>query len=339
VLLLDEPTSMLDDLAAANVRCAVMREVERLHCTTVIVEHHLEPWVDFVDRVVVLSSAGRIVADGPAPEVMEGQGRALVEQGVWVPGLPSPEPAAVDLDLVAPWALGPGGLVTATDVRVELRAAVRTPRTAPTVALDGVDASLTAGRVLAVTGPSGAGKSTLVAALAGLVRPTSGTIRAHPDLAPRQRDEPWRWSAPDLTARLAWVAQVPEHAIVTGTVLDEVLLSGQSCKRDRAWLQVRAVGLLELFGLGHLTAASPHHLSGGEQRRLMVAAALVHGPRGLLLDEPTVGQDRLTWAAVVGAMNAARDAGSGVSVSTHDRRAVRALADDEIVLAEGRRAC
>lgn len=337
VLLLDEPTSMLDEVAADDVRCAVMREVERLQCTTVVVEHHLEPWVDFVDRVVVLSSAGRIVADGPPTEVLASAGPTLARQGVWVPGLPAPEPAVVDENLVAPWETGPLSLVTAADVRVELRAAVRTARTPPTVALDNVDASLTAGRTLAVTGPSGAGKSTLVAALAGLVRPTSGTIRAHRALAARRKQEPWKWSAADLAARLAWVAQVPEHAIVTRTVLDEVLVSGQSCKRDHGWLQARAHGLLELLGMTHLLSASPYHLSGGEQRRLMVAAALAHGPYGLLLDEPTVGQDRLTWAAVVGAMTAARDAGSGVAVSTHDRRAVRASADDEIVLTEGRR--
>ncbi|MDQ3485771.1 MAG: energy-coupling factor ABC transporter ATP-binding protein [Actinomycetota bacterium] len=337
VLLLDEPTSMLDDVAADDVRRAVMREVGRLRCTTVVVEHHLEPWMDFVDRLIVLDSAGRIVADGPASDVMAAEGTGLAALGVWVPGLPAPEPTDVDLDLVAPWAARQGELVTADRLRVELRAPVRTRRSAPTVALGGVDASLTAGRALAVTGPSGAGKSTLVAALAGLLRPTSGTIRSHRGLATRKTREPWRWSAADLTARLAWVAQVPEHGIVTRTVLDEVLTSGRSCGRDPEWLQLRAHRLLELFGLSHLQAASPYHLSGGEQRRLMLVAALAHGPQGLLLDEPTVGQDRSTWAVVVGAMTAARDAGSGVAVSTHDQRAVGATADNEIVLAEGRR--
>ena len=68
-----------------------------------------------------------------------------------------------------------------------------------------------------------------------------------------------------------------------------------------------------------------HHLSGGEQRRLVVAAALVHGPAGLLLDEPTVGQDRNTWAAVTGLCLAARDAGAAVGVATHDAVATHAL--------------
>ncbi|MDQ3274843.1 MAG: ATP-binding cassette domain-containing protein, partial [Actinomycetota bacterium] len=85
-----------------------------------------------------------------------------------------------------------------------------------------------------------------------------------------------------------------------------------------------------------LARASPYHLSGGEQRRLMLAAALVHGPYAVLLDEPTVGQDRNTWAAVLGACAAARDAGSACALATHDLAAAGALADDRLVLSAGR---
>ncbi len=336
VLLLDEPTSMLDDAAAAAVRAAIRREVERLGCTTVVVEHHLEPWLDFVDRLVVLDASGRVVGDGPVHEVLAADGQSLAAQGVWVPGLPDPEPVAVNPDLVAPWSAGPEQLVAAEKVRVELSARLGGQRTPPTLAVDGVDASLAARRTLAVTGPSGAGKSTLVATLAGLVRPTSGRVVAHPALATRKGAEPWRWSGADLVARLSWVPQVPEHGVVTKTVADEVVAAGRATGRDTARLRARAEGLLELFGLSQLTTSSPYHLSGGEQRRLMVAAALAHGPFAVLLDEPTVGQDRATWAAVVGAVTAARGAGAGVAVSTHDRRAVTAVADDEIVLEGGR---
>ncbi len=312
------------------------REVERLGCTTVVVEHHLEPWLDFADRLVVLDASGRIVADGPVLEVLAADGPALAEQGVWVPGLPDPEPVAVDPDLVGPWSTGPEQLVAAEQVRVELRARLGGQRRPPTVAVDGVDANLAAGQTLAVTGPSGAGKSTLVATLAGLVRPTSGRVVSHPELATRKGAEPWRWSGADLAARLSWVPQVPEHGVVTKTVIDEVLAAGRATGRDTARLRARAEGLLDLFGLSQLTTSSPYHLSGGEQRRLMVAAALAHGPFAVLLDEPTVGQDRATWAAVVGAVTAARRAGAGAAVSTHDRRAVSAVADDEIALDSGR---
>ena len=67
--------------------------------------------------------------------------------------------------------------------------------------------------------------------------------------------------------------------------------------------------LLDRLGLAHLATADPRQLSGGEQRRLAVAAAVVHQPSLVLADEPTVGQDRLTWAAVVGILDAVREAG------------------------------
>jgi energy-coupling factor transport system ATP-binding protein len=93
---------------------------------------------------------------------------------------------------------------------------------------------------------------------------------------------------------------------------------------------------LETLGLSHLRDASPYHLSGGEQRRLMVAAALVHGPHGLLLDEPTVGQDRATWAAVVGCIASAQSAGAAVGLASHDLEAVTALDADPLRLEHGR---
>ncbi|MBU9943647.1 MAG: ATP-binding cassette domain-containing protein, partial [Dermatophilaceae bacterium] len=80
--------------------------------------------------------------------------------------------------------------------------------------------------------------------------------------------------------------------------------------------------LLAALGLGHLERADPRHLSGGEQRRLAVAAALHHGPPVLLADEPTVGQDRRTWAALVGLVAAYRAAGGAVITATHDSHVI-----------------
>ena len=84
--------------------------------------------------------------------------------------------------------------------------------------------------------------------------------------------------------------------------------------------------LLGHLGLGHLAEADPRHLSGGEQRRLAVAAAVLHQPALVLADEPTVGQDRHTWAAVVGVLDAVRAGGSAAVAATHDA-AVVARAD------------
>ncbi len=336
VLLLDEPTSMLDPVAAASVREAVRRQTAQRGTTTIVVEHHLEPWLDYADRLVVLGRGGRIVADGPVDTVLAAEGAALAEQGVWVPGLPAPTPLAVPQELVEPWRPGPDSLLAAEDVEVRLRRSLVEPNAPRVCALRGVDASLHSGRTLALTGISGAGKSTLVAVLAGLQRPTAGDVRAHPELATRRGRAPWRWRSADLAARLAWVAQLPEQAVATRTVADEVLCAARACGRDGDRAETRAHGLLNVLGLEDLGSVSPYHLSGGEQRRLMVAAALAHGPLGILLDEPTVGQDRGTWGAVVGIMVAARSAGASVVISSHDAVAVDATADTTLTLDQGR---
>jgi len=336
VLLLDEPTSMLDPAAAGDVRRALQAAVQTRGCTTVVVEHHLEPWVDFVDRLIVLGDGGEVIADGPVKRVLAAEGPGLAAGGVWVPGLAPPPLLPIDDELVRPAERGPAELLCASDVVVTMPASLTDPKAARRVALGGVAAALNAGRALAVTGPSGAGKSTLVSVLAGLLRPTSGQVRSHSSLATAKGTQPWRWRSRDLAARLSWVPQTPEHGVATSSVLDEVLASARACGRDVDVARKRALGLLEVFGLSHLTAASPYHLSGGEQRRLMVAAALAHGPYGVLLDEPTVGQDRRTWAAVLGAVSAARTAGCGVAVSTHDSATVAAVADETVRLERGR---
>jgi energy-coupling factor transporter transmembrane protein EcfT len=94
--------------------------------------------------------------------------------------------------------------------------------------------------------------------------------------------------------------------------------------------------LLGHLGLGDLADADPRHLSGGEQRRLAVAAAVLHQPALVLADEPTVGQDRHTWAAVVGVLDAVRAGGSAAVIATHDAAVVaRADAVHTVARAQG----
>lgn len=335
-LLLDEPTSMLDAESAAAVRAAVRRDVSVRGSTTVVVEHHLEPWVDFADRLIVLGRDGDIVADGDPARVLAGQAAALVEQGVWVPGAGTPDPQSVARELVAPLDPYDGRVVEAEGVVVRYRSGLLRQTGREVLALDRVDGFLATGEATAVTGPSGSGKSTLVSVLAGLRRPTEGRVEAAAALATGRGREPWRWRSADLAQVFAWAPQLPEVGMVTTTVLDEVIASGAATGRDPGWVRRRAGDLLDALGLGGLAEVSPYHLSGGEQRRLMLAAALCHGPVAALFDEPTVGQDRGTWAVVIGLLAAARDAGVAVAVATHDRLASDVLADRTLMLTAGR---
>ncbi len=332
VLLLDEPTSMLDEPTAALVREALLSEVERRRCTLVVVEHRIEPWLDEVDRLVVLAASGEVLADGLPRTVLAEQGAALARAGVWVPGVESPEAPAIDPALVEPLRPSSGPALAAHDVEVRLTHRGSGRRRTSVTALARVDATLSGGSALTVTGPSGAGKSTLLTVLAGLLRPTRGRVVAASALVARGRTEPWQWSSRELASRVSWAPQVPEAGMVTSRVRDEIAATGQAIGRDQAWLQRRCDGLLAVFGLDTLADANPHHLSGGEQRRLMVAAALAHGPAVATFDEPTVGQDRLTWTTVLTTLAAARDAGSAIGVATHDRGVVARLGDRSQVL-------
>jgi energy-coupling factor transport system ATP-binding protein len=190
--------------------------------------------------------------------------------------------------------------------------------TRTTLAVSGQWLQARAGQALALVGPSGSGKSTLLLALAGLVRADDGEVRANPALARHGSRHPADWDTVDLARAVAWVPQWSSSTIVAGTVLDEVMATSRAVGLVESEAQERALALLDLLGLAPLAQADPRHLSGGEQRRLAMAAAVVHQPALLLADEATVGQDRLTWAAVMGVVEGLRDAGSAVVLTTHD---------------------
>jgi energy-coupling factor transport system ATP-binding protein len=292
--------------------------------TTVVVEHRLGPWVEFAERIVILDAAGRIVADGEPLKVLQEQAEGLAAQGVWVPGIPAPQPLNGAATVFGGGALGVNE-VALDAAQVSLTRSVRTVdgSTRTTVAVHDQWFQARAGQTHALVGPSGSGKSTLMLALAGLIDADAGVIRAHSTLAPADNRDPRAWDTIDLARAVAWVPQWSSSTIVAQTVLDEVMTTSRAVGLVESEALERATRLLELLGLGHLHQADPRHLSGGEQRRLAMAAAVAHQPAILLADEATVGQDRLTWAAVMGIVEGLRDAGSAVVLTTHDDTVIK----------------
>jgi len=367
LVLLDEPTSMLDPSSAAVVRAAILSAVHASGATLVMVQHRLSDWVQEVDRLVVLDPTGRISVDGPVAATLATSADSLAAQGVWVPGALAPRPLDVARKLCAPTLPGVAAgevLVSAESVSVvrQPRASVMSANRTETAvqALVDVSASVIAGEILAVVGPSGAGKSTLTSLLAGVDEPSLGVVRATEVLlaglgarsrmrairgvgtgVPRGGSRPppdnalHRWSSRLLAGRFGWVPQQAELAVVARTVRGDVLSTSRLLGLDENPARTRADALLEVLGLSALSGADPHHLSGGEQRRLALAGAIAHGPSVLVLDEPSVGQDRLTWSAVAGVVLAARDAGTAVVLATHDPLLID-LADRRITLRAGR---
>ncbi|MBO9049820.1 ATP-binding cassette domain-containing protein [Curtobacterium flaccumfaciens] len=195
---------------------------------------------------------------------------------------------------------------------------------------NGIDLGLRAGQVLAVTGPNGVGKSTLGLTLAGLLPPAAGELHATDALADGIGTAPHAWTSRELAARIGTVFQDPEHQFVARSVREEIEAGPRAL--DAPGAAERATALLDEFGLAHLADANPFTLSGGEQRRLAIASVIAARPPVVVLDEPTSGQDRATWQAVVGRLGALADAGTAVVAVTHDRDLVRALDADEVVL-------
>lgn len=368
VVLLDEPTAMLDPASAQEVRDAVASLTARRATgpvpgdsmagrgsaptgsapTLVVVEHVLGPWVDLVDRLVVLSDDGRVVADGPVHATLEDERARLLAMGVWVPGEGPPAPTEVDPALLQHgnalcgpgrqraavadpptedegWGRGGGPALHADALVVERTTRLVDGRTRTrTVATTSSPVEAVPGSLTVLVGPSGSGKSTALHALAGFLPATDpGAVRV-PDPTGREPEgvSPADLTAPELATSLAWVPQWSSSTIVAPTVLDEVLATSATLGPVDAAVRHRALALLTTLGLLHLQKADPRHLSGGEQRRLAVAAALLHGPPVLLADEPTVGQDRRTWAALVGLVAAYRRAGGAVVAATHDAHVI-----------------
>lgn len=309
LLLLDEPTANLDPDGVVEVRDAVQRLLDARPSTLVVVEHRLDVWLPLITRVIVLG-AGGVIADGPPAEVLGTQGPRLAADGVWVPGHPPalpPAPSTVRGEVL----LSARGLAVA---RVKGRPVA-----------SGIDLDVHAGEALALTGPNGAGKSTLGLTLAGLLPPARGQVTAAPVLAAGAGTAPIRWASRDLLTRIGMVFQEPEHQLLAKTVRDELAVGPRALGVPEEEIAARTEELLARLRLDRLAAANPYTLSGGEKRRLTVAAAIATRPRVLVLDEPTFGQDARTWSELVAMLAALRDEGSAIVAITHDLDVASAL--------------
>ncbi|MEO8329548.1 MAG: ABC transporter ATP-binding protein [Candidatus Nanopelagicales bacterium] len=317
VLLLDEPTSMLDTEGSQLVREAVARAADRTGSTLIVVEHRVDDWLPLVDRVAILTPQG-IPAEGSAEEVRRDPAAAntwLLRQPV-VSG-----PAAVPAE----------ALLSAADVSFRHDHASRD-------SLSDVTLSLHSGSVLAVTGPNGSGKSTLARLLGGLVAPTTGDVLASVTLMGdlSALTGPSRWSARALAGRIGSVFQNPEHAFLSNSTRDELAVGPRALGFSARDVSAIVDRLLSQLRLEALADANPFTLSGGEQRRLSVAAALATSPRVLVLDEPTFGQDPQTWRELAQLVVALRNDGAAVAVMTHDIEFCTAVGDKHLGLEGGR---
>ena len=313
LLLLDEPTANLDPSGVAEVRAAVEAVVERTGATMVVVEHRVDVWAPLVDRVIVVAD-GRIAADGPLDEVLEQQGDALRERGIWLPGDdvaaevgPAPEVAPASSEAA------PIARVADLTIGYDKASPVRS----------GIDLTIERGVSTCIVGANGAGKSTFALTLAGLLPPLEGTVEV--ETADGTAGDPHGWPSKRLLGRMSMVFQEPEYQFLASTVAEELAIGPRAVGMTEEEIAPLVEEHLEALGLTKLARANPMTLSGGEKRRLSVATALISAPELLILDEPTFGQDRGTWLGLVRLLRAALERGVTLVSITHDPAFVAAM--------------
>lgn len=360
VLLLDEPTANLDPNGVNQVVKAVKNVLDSTHATMVLVEHHAEPWIDMIDRVVVLgldnndidksdsaatsnsnsnsnsssesesleevhdddiarASSARtvIVADGSPDEVFTRTDLDFEDLGIWLPSkYKNSHNSSYKSNNNSSNSVGKVILST-KDLSIS--------HTDKPIA-EHINLEFKSGQITALVGANGAGKSTLSLTLAGLLPAVSGQVVASDELSNGARGtNPIKWKSSELAKRISYVFQNPEHQFACATVLQEVMLgplrTGMSAEDARS----KAESLLKRFRLFKYANSNPYTLSGGEKRRLTVAASLAAAPSVIILDEPTFGQDRKTWMQIIRLIESLNKDGVCIIVVTHDEELVEAL--------------
>ena len=200
-------------------------------------------------------------------------------------------------------------------------------------AVDGVSLCIAPGEFVALLGQSGSGKSTLLNLIAGLDRPTSGSVLVHGrDLARMSSEELAGYRRNDV----GMVFQA-FHLISSMTITENVELPMRFAEVERAERAQRSRESLERVGLGKRLNHRPSQLSGGEQQRVSLARALANRPRLLLADEPTGNLDSRTGEDI---LNLIRDIslsmGMTVVMVTHERALAERFAQRFIFLADGK---
>lgn len=297
VLILDEPTSQLDPIAAAEFLDTVKKLNRETGVTVILSEHRLEEAFPLADRVLVMEE-GRVAALGTPAEAA----RVLRETR-------SPMEQALPAPMRVYGALGAAGEcpITVRDGRRFLEEGYRdkqefrlpeeaAPSGAPALELREVwfryrkdgddvlrDLSLKApqGSLFAVVGGNGSGKSTMLSVLCGLQKPYRGKVL--------YGGKPCKGN-PVTEAGVSMLPQDPQTLFVKSTVaqdLEEVLDRRLPAEKRKALLQE----VTEVAELSGLLDRHPYDLSGGEQQRAALAKVLLLEPRVLLLDEPTKGMD------------------------------------------------
>jgi ABC-2 type transport system ATP-binding protein len=194
----------------------------------------------------------------------------------------------------------------------------------PIAALDGASFSARPGRLLGFLGPNGSGKTTTMRCIFGLVRPEAGDVR-------------WDGAPVGAAARLRFGYMPEQRGLYPRMrVADQLVYFAEQHGLRRSVARTASMEWLERLGLADRAKAKLEDLSHGNQQRVQLAAALVHAPSLLVLDEPFSGLDPIGIATLSDVLRERAAAGVGVIFSSHQLDLVEDLCEDVVIIHRGR---
>ena len=322
VLILDEPTSQLDPLAASDFLNTVRKINRELGTTVIITEHRLEDIFPYADQAVVMESGKIIAADTPRnvgkllyarkhhmfaamPTPVrvfygaEGEGVCplTVREGrTWLSeNWEEPKVTTLPEENLAEHAENPALVLKELWFRYE--------KDSPDV-LRGVSAEVPQGALYAIVGGNGAGKSTMLKAVCGICKPYRGKVKVFGKPVESYK------SGELFSDCLAMLPQDPKSLFVKKTVREDLA----EMTRDEA----KIAEIAKLCEIDSLLDSHPYDLSGGEQQRSALAKVLLTNPKLLLLDEPTKGIDSFFKEKLAEILCKLKEQGVTVVMVSHD---------------------
>lgn len=359
IMVLDEPTSMLDPLGKEEIMEIIksMKE-QRLVETIIVVEHHLEELAQMADRFILLKD-GEIILDEPTEKFFSDPD-FLIENGVRVPDVCAVSGYLKKRGLLGNMTLSLEDAVNALlrlfdERRLRPSKRIMEPKQIyatikdevavdinnlhfvypdGTVALRGVDLKINKGEFIALIGQNGSGKTTLSKLIAGIYKPTSGTVKI---FGMDTKVTP----IPQLIAKVGYVFQNPDHQIFNDTIRKELefglrnLLSFGLVKEEEIEQRVREA--MQITGIPeHILEEHPFLMSKGMRQRIAIASILAMKPQILIVDEPTTGQDTLQSIEVMSFLKKLNEMGHTIIIITHEMWIVAGWAKRTIAMAEGK---
>ncbi|ESX65760.1 ABC transporter [Mesorhizobium sp. LSHC420B00] len=315
LIVFDEPTTALDVTTQVEVLASIRNIVEEFNTAAIYVTHDLAVVAQMADRIMVLRH-GLTVEEAETRQMLASPSQEYTKTLWAVRKLAKPEVPADDY------------LLTIDNVTAAYGRAVKV--------LQDVSIKVPRGRTVAVVGESGSGKSTLARVITGLLPPLSGSI----SFAGQALSKTLKARPKEILRRIQMIYQMPDNALNPRQTVEEVIarplefyIGLKGAQRDRRIGELMHMVEMSETYLDRL----PAELSGGQKQRVCIARALAADPELIICDEITSALDQIVQEEILKLlMRLQRELGMSYIFITHDIATVRAIADEIVVMHQGK---